>query len=76
MRTFNMNEKTYPVWKNGKGYACVSILTCLLMSARTAQDASRRRSVTLGGLWVAFVPEKPLSGLESVQAAGITPSTC
>jgi hypothetical protein len=25
MRTFNMNEKTYPVWKNGKGYACVSI---------------------------------------------------
>src|SRR3954462_8556567 len=25
MRTFNMNEKTYPVWKNGKGYACVSM---------------------------------------------------
>jgi hypothetical protein len=20
-----MNEKTYPVWRNGKGYACVSI---------------------------------------------------
>ena len=25
MRTFKLNEKTYPVWKNGKGYACVSM---------------------------------------------------
>jgi len=25
MGTFNMNNKAYPVWKNGKGYACVSI---------------------------------------------------
>ena len=25
MTTFNMNENTYPVWKNGKGYACVSM---------------------------------------------------